>query len=303
VVRFFSRLAPIVFIALACKLSAAEPLNVVASFSILRDMTQRVGGERVEVRALVGDEADAHVYQPTPADAKTIAQAKLVVINGFGFEGWIERLVKSSGYRGKVVVAAAGVKALQSVEASTGSPRHARAETDPHAWQDLANALRYVDNIARALGETDPAGAAVYEANARKYKQEISVLDAEIRAGFAGIAKERRKVVTAHDAFAYFGRAYGVEFIAPVGINTEAEPSARQIGRIIRQIRDERIPAVFLEGISDPRLLEQIQRESGARAGGKLYSDALSKPGGAAPSYLELMRHNATTLLQALTPR
>jgi zinc/manganese transport system substrate-binding protein len=279
--------------------TAAEKLNVVASFSILRDMTQRVGGERVEVHTLVGDEADAHVFQPTPADAKTIARAQLVVINGYGFEGWIERLVKSSGYRGKVVVAAAGVRTLRLAPA----PAHARddaADVDPHAWQDLANALRYVDNIARALGEADPAGATLYQANAQKFKREISALDGEVRAAFAAIPKDRRKVVTAHDAFAYFGRAYDVEFIAPVGVNSDAEPSAREVGRIIRQIRSEHIPAVFLEGLSDPRLLERIQRESGARIGGRLYPDALSKPGGAAASYLEMMRHNATTIVTAL---
>lgn len=271
---------------------AAELVNVVATFSVLGDMTSRIGGRRVQVHTLVGQDADAHVYQPTPADARTIANARLVVTNGFGFEGWIARLIKSSGYRGQVLAASKGVRMLAR---QTGD-----REPDPHAWQDLANALRYVDNITQALGEVDPAGQAEYRANAEKYKAEIGTLDAEIRYSFAALPAARRKVVTAHDAFAYFGRAYGIAFIAPIGVNTEAEPSAGDVGRIIEQIRRERIPAVFMESISDPRLLERIRQESGARIGGILYSDSLSKPGGPAPSYLEMMRHNARTLAAAL---
>ena len=280
--------------------AAAETLNVVATFSILGDMAQRVGGERVQVLTLVGQDADAHVYQPTPADAKTLAKARLVVVNGFGFEGWIERLIKSSGYRGKVLTASSGVKTLKlpHLKGERGQAHH--GDVDPHAWQDLSNALIYVDNIAQALSEADPAGQAVYQANAAKYKQEISALDSEIRQAFKAIPVERRRVVTSHDAFGYFSRAYGIGFISPVGINTDAEPSAGDVGRIIEQIRREKIPAVFLESISDPRLLERIRQESGARIGGTLYSDSLSQAGGPAPSYLDMMRYNAKTLAAAL---
>ena len=288
-------LATLAWLALSgasARAAATQPVNVVATFSVLGDLTSRVGGGRVQVHTLVGQGADAHVYQPTPADAKTIAQAKLVVINGFGFEGWIPRLIESSGYRGQVVTAGNGVRTL--------ARQHGERDPDPHAWQDLANALRYVDNIAQALSETDPAGQAEYRSNAAKYKSEISALDAEIRQSFAALPAARRKVVTAHDAFGYFGRAYGIDFIAPVGVNTDAEPSAADIGRIIQQIRRERIPAVFMESISDPRLLERIRQESGARIGGVLYSDSLSKPGGPATSYLDMMRHNARILAAAL---
>lgn len=272
--------------------ATAEPLKVVATFSVLGDLTARVGAGRVRVHVLVGQDADAHVYQPTPADARSIAEARLVVINGFGFEGWIARLIKSSGYRGRVLTAANGVRTL--------ARQHGERDPDPHAWQDLANVLRYVDNIAQALSEVDPAGQAEYRRNAEQYKGEISALDAEIRKSFAVLPAARRKVVTAHDAFAYFGRAYGIAFIAPTGVNTDAEPSAGDVGRIIAQIRREKIPAVFMENISDPRLLERIRQESGARIGGVLYADALSKPGGPAASYLEMMRHNARTLTAAL---
>ena len=273
---------------------AAEPIEVVTTFSILGDITQRVGGDRIKVHTLVGPNADAHVYQPTPADAKAIAQARLVVVNGLGFEGWLERLIKSSGYRGKVATATNGIRTLQR------SAHDHHDNVDPHAWQDLSNALIYVDNIGKALGEIDPSGKTSYQANVEKYRQEIGALDTELRKTFNSIPKSRRKVVTTHDAFGYLARAYDLNFIAPVGINTDAEPSAADIGRIIKQIRRDKIPAVFVESISDSRLLERIRQESGAKIGGTLYSDALSKDDGPVVTYLDMMRHNANTLVEAL---
>jgi zinc/manganese transport system substrate-binding protein len=284
---------------------AAEPIEVVTTFSILGDITQRVGGDRIKVHTLVGPNEDAHVYQPTPSDAKAIAHARLVVVNGLGFEGWLERLVKSSGYRGKVVTASAGIRPLKGEEDEgpdehEADDHHHHGEFDPHAWQDLSNVLTYVDNIEKALGDIDPTGTASHRVNADKYRQEIRALDAELQDTFKAIPKSRRKVVTTHDAFGYFARAYGVTFIAPVGINTDAEPSAADIGRIIKQIRNDKIPAVFMESISDPRLLERTRQESGAKIGGTLYSDALSKRDGPASTYLDMMRHNARTLADAL---
>jgi len=284
---------------------AAEPIDVVATFSILGDITQRVGGDRVRVHTLVGPNEDAHVYQPTPADAKAIAQARLVVVNGLGFEGWLERLIKSSGYRGKVATATNGIRPLkgkddEGTDEHGDDDHHHHGEFDPHAWQDLSNVLVYIDNIEKALGEIDPSGKESHRRHAEKYRQEIRALDAELRQTFKSIPKSRLKVVTTHDAFGYFARAYGVTFIAPVSINTDAEPSAADIGRIIKQIRHDRIPAVFVESISDARLLERIRQESGARIGGTLYSDALSKADGPASTYLSMMRHNALTLAEAL---
>ena len=299
-IRVFRHLLVAGFLTLITYSAAAAPLNVVATFSILADMTQRVGGDRVQVHPLVGQDADAHVYQPTPADAKKIAQATLVVANGFGFEGWIDRLIKSSGYRGKVVLASQGIKTLSHPH-EKGNQHDHNGDIDPHGWQDLTNALRYVDNITQALSEVDPAGKEAYQANATKYKQELSALDAELRASFNAIPAERRKVVTSHDAFAYFSRAYGISFISPVGVNTETEPSAADVGRIIKQIKREQIPAVFMESISDPRLLERIRQESGAKIGGTLYSDTLSKPDGPASTYLSMMRYNTKTITAALS--
>jgi zinc/manganese transport system substrate-binding protein len=281
--------------------AAGEALPVVASFSILGDLTQRIGGDRVQVYTLVGAGADAHVYQPTPADARTLSRAKLVIVNGLGFEGWIDRLIKSSGYRGKLVVASQGVNPIRPQATSERHAGHAHgAGADPHAWHDLANARRYVANIAAALGEADPAGKAVYQANATRLDDEIAALDREIRATFKALPAERRQVVTSHDAFSYFGRAYGVRFVAPVGVSTDAEPSAGEVGAIIRQIRREKIRAMFVENIADPRLLERISRESGARIGGTLYSDSLSVAGTPADSYLGMMRQNAKALATAL---
>ena len=280
---------------------ATEKLNVVASFSILGDFVRQIGGERIQMHTLVGENSDAHVYQPTPADARTIARSSLVVVNGFGFEGWIDRLIKSSGYRGKVLVASAGVDTLKRPHTKAHGHHDHGSEADPHAWQDLANALRYVDNIAKALSEADPAGKDTYQANATRYKQEITTLDNEVRKTFSTLPPDRRKVVTSHDAFGYFSRAYGVFFISPIGVNTDAEPSAAEVGRIIQQIRREKIPAVFMENISNLRMLERIRLESGARIGGTLYSDSLSQVGGPAQTYLDMMRHNTKTLFSALS--
>lgn len=288
-------------LAVAGSAIAADKIEVVASFSILGDITQRIGGDRIKVHTLVGPNADAHVYQPTPTDAKMLAKAKLVVVNGFGFEGWIDRLIKSSGYRGRIVTASDGIRTLE-LKDSEGAhdDHHHEGNIDPHAWQDLSNAVRYVDNIEKALINIDPDGKPAYQANAEHFRQDIGALDAEIRQRFKAIPNDRLKVVTTHDAFGYFGRAYGIAFIAPVGINTDADPSAADIGRIIKQIRRDRISAVFMESISDSRLLERIRKESGARIGGTLYSDALSKADGPATTYLGMMRHNAQTLADAL---
>ena len=296
---FVSRCLMVAAFALPGQAFAA--VDVVASFSILGDITQRVGGERTKVHTLVGRNADAHVYQPTPPAAKTLGKATLVVVNGLGFEGWIDRLINSTGYRDSVTTASSGIRTLARGESGDEHDHHDHAgPSDPHAWQDLANAARYVDNIRNALIDIDPEGRSTYQANADQFRQEIAALDAEVRQNFKKIPKDRLKVVTTHDAFAYFGQAYGISFIAPVGVNTDAEPSAADIGRIIKQIRREKIPAVFMESISDSRLLERIRQESGARIGGTLYSDALSKTDGPAATYLEMMRHNARTLVEAL---
>jgi zinc/manganese transport system substrate-binding protein len=277
---------------------AADKVKAVASFSILGDMVSQVGGDRVDVVTLVGPDGDAHVYEPTPADAKNLAGAAILFVNGLGFEGWMDRLEKSSGFKGKVVVVSTGVKARTMVEEEGGKPE---TITDPHAWQSLANGKLYVANIRDGLIAADPDGKSVYEANAAKYLDAIAKEETDVKAALAGLPKERRKIITSHDAFGYFGAAYGLEVIAPEGVSTESEASAQDVAKIIRQIKAEKVPAVFMENITDHRLLDQIARETGAKIGGELYTDALSPPDGPAPTYLDMFRHNVGTLTAALS--
>ncbi len=272
---------------------ADVPIKVVASFSILGDMVQQVGEDRVQLTTLVGPDGDAHVYQPTPADARAVAETQLLIVNGMGFEGWMDRLTEASGYKGQVVTATTGVEPLAIED-------HGDSEIDPHAWQSLANARIYVRNIADGLAAVDPAGAKTYRSNAAHYLKEIDAIEAQVREAVASLPAERRKVVTSHDAFGYFSAAYGIEFLAPVGFSTEAEASAGDVAKLIRQIEQDKITAFFVENISDRRLIDQIVRETGARIGGTLYSDALSGADGPAGTYLGMMRHNIKTLVAVL---
>jgi len=266
----------------------ATPLKVVASFSILGDMVHQVGGNDIDLKTLVGPNGDAHVYEPTPADAKALAAADLVIINGLSFEGWLGRLIVSSGYTGSIVSASDGVKPLEFSGAGMAQ--------DPHAWQNIANAKIYVMNIRDALIKADGAHAAHYKTHAEKYLQELDTLDAWVKAQIASVPNNKREVITSHDAFQYFGKAYGVRFIAPQGISTESEASAADIARLIDQIRTQKIQAMFMENISDPRLIKQLETDAGAYVGGTLYSDALSPPDGPASDYIAMFRHNVTQL-------
>ena len=277
---------------------AADKIKVAASFSVLGDMVGRIGGDRVEVATFVGPNGDAHVYEPTPGDAKKLLDASVLVVNGLGLEGWMSRLEKSSGFKGKVVTATTGIKTRQMEEEEKGKTRKI---IDPHAWQSLANGKVYVQNIRDGLITADPAGKETYETNAKKYLADIDDLDKEVRASIAKLPPARRKIITTHDAFGYFGATYGMAFIAPEGVSTESEASAKDVAKIIRQIKAEKVPAVFLENVTDHRLLDQIARETGAKLGGTLYSDALSDAKGPASTYLDMFRHNIATLTQALS--
>jgi len=276
-------------IAVCAPARAQQRLNVVASFSIIGDFVRNAGGDRVDVTMLVGPNGDAHVYSPTPADAKKIAAAKLVIINGLGLEGWLPRLVQSSGSKATIVAATDGI-----------APRKLGSGADPHAWQSVANAKLYVTNINRALAAADPAGVETYRANMQAYLTRLDELDREVRQAVARIPENRRKVISTHDAFGYLAAAYGIEFVAPLGVSTESEASARDIARIITQVRAQKIPAVFLENVSDSRLMQRISAETGARVGGTLYSDSLTDEKGNAPTYIDMVRHNITALTSAL---
>jgi zinc/manganese transport system substrate-binding protein len=283
--------------------AAQDKVPVVATFSILGDLTRNVGGDRIALSILVGPNGDGHVYAPTPADARKIKEAKLVVANGLKFEGWIARLIRSSGTKAGVVEAAKGAKTITGGDTSPahdhGDRSHA-GDTDPHAWQSVANTRVYVANIRDALTAADPDGRETYAANTTSYLAKLDEVEREIRDTLKAVPPERRRVITSHDAFGYFAQEYGVAFVAPQGVSTEAEASARDVARIIQQIKKERAAAVFLENVTDARLARRIAEETGAKIGGTLYSDALSDPAGPAGTYIDMMRHNARTIAQAL---
>ncbi len=279
---------------LPLSLHAADKLNVVTSFSILADLTREVGGDRIELTNLVGADADAHLYEPSPNDAKALLRADLIVANGLGFEPWLERLLASSEPKGKRINASAGVVPLMLDEDGEAVP-------DPHAWQSLTNAEIYVRNISKALGELDPANLNVYIERRDAYLTRLHALLKKADAQIAGLPTSQRKVVTSHDAFGYLGQAWQLKFIAPQGLSTHDEPSAAEVAALIRQIRNEGVRAVFVENIRDPRLIRQIADEAGAKVGGTLYSDALASAGPAS-TYLGMFEHNLDTLMAALKP-
>jgi zinc/manganese transport system substrate-binding protein len=272
---------------------AQEKMPVIATFSILGDLVKNVGGDRIEVETLVGPNSDTHVYEPTPADAKKVAAAKVVFINGLGFEGWITRLVKASGTKAITVTAANGIKTRKMED-------EGHEVTDPHAWQSVANAKVYVANIRDGLIAADPAGKSAYQANAGAYLAKLDALETEVKNTIAKIPADRRRIITSHDAFGYFGAAYGIEFLAPEGVSTEGAVSAKDVARIITQIKKQKIPAVFMENITDPRMMTQIAKESGSKIGGSLFSDALSDEKGPASSYIDMMHNNIRQLSTAL---
>lgn len=281
---------------------ASEPLPVVASFSILADMVKQVGGPHVEVTSLVGPNSDAHVFDPTPADAKRLAAAKLVVVNGLGFEGWLNRLVKSSGYKGSVLTASKGVKTIPMAKSDHGHGHsHSHAAPDPHAWQSLLNARQYVENIRVALSAAMPAHSADFQSRATDYLKQIDALEKSTQARIAAVPMERRRVITSHDAFGYFARAYKVTFYPLQGLSTASEPSAADVVRIVNEIKKNKVTAIFAENISDPRVLERVAKDTGAKIGGTLYADALSAPGTQADTYLKMFELNVSTIVAGIS--
>ena len=278
---------------MSMSLSAAEKLQVVTSFSILADMTHQVGGEHIQITNMVGPDADAHTYEPTPDDAKALLKAKLIIKNGLGFEPWLDRLVSSSETKAPLISASHGVIPRSLEEDGESIP-------DPHAWHNLANTELYINNIAKALIAADPANKADYQRNSQTYLKQIHTLLAEAKAKLGSLPPGNRKIVTSHDAFGYLGQAYGIDFMAPQGLSTEREPSASEVAALITQIRQAKVKAVFMENIKDARLLKQIADESGAQIGGTLYSDALASSGPAS-TFAGLFEHNLNTLYNALS--
>ena len=292
-----------------------KPISVVATFSIIGDMVKRVGGDAVKLTTLVGPSGDAHVYQPTPADAASLSKADVLIMNGLDFEGWIKRLIRASESKAVTTIATQGVLPLKADEhEGEGHDKHDKHDDkksddhaghdhgafDPHAWQSIQNAIIYVDNITNALAKAAPVNATYFYTNRAKYVSELRALEAQIKKLIETIPPEKRTVVTSHDAFGYFAETYGLSFVAPQGLSTESEASAKEVANLIQQIRKEKISAVFIETITDNRLLKQIASETGASIGGTIFSDALSPAAGPASTYLKMMRHNTMTIVKAL---
>ena len=270
----------------------ARTLDVVASFTVLADVVQQVGGDHVRVKSLVPANGDPHEFEPSPQDAKALRAAAVSFISGAGMEGWFERLVKAAGSKPPVTVSS-GIKPRQTME-------DGKSVTDPHFWNNAANVVIWVDNIARALSAADPEDAADFTANAARYRQQLLDLHAYAHAKLDPIPVERRKVLTSHDAFGYFQQEYGVTFISPLGMSTDAQASASGVARLIDQIKREQVKVYFIENSNDPRLVNQIAAATGARPGGELYVESLSPPSGPASTYLKMFRNNVDQISAAI---
>ncbi|WP_422033226.1 metal ABC transporter solute-binding protein, Zn/Mn family [Reyranella sp.] len=289
-------------LAVALPASAQSPMKAVATFSILGDLLAEVAGDKVELSVVVGPDIDAHAYQPRPTDARALAEAKVLVSNGLGFEGWIDRLAKAAPFKGKAIVATAGVATLKAGADHGHSHGHAHGNgPDPHCWQDVQRVRTYVANIAKGLAEADPPNGAYYRERAQAFDMRLVELDAWVKAEIAKVPADKRQAITGHDSFRYFASAYGVKFRSPRGYNTSSEPSARDVAALIREVREHRIKALFVENMTNPGLIDQIARESGAVVGPRLYTDALSGPDGPAPTYEKMMRHNVTALVAGMS--
>jgi len=274
-------------------LTLAKTVDAVASFTVLADIVKQVGGDHVKVKSLVGPDGDPHTFEPTPQDSQALAQADVVFVSGLGMEGWMDRLISASGYKGTVVVASNGVNTRKMEE-------DGKTITDPHAWNSMHNGVIYATNAMNALIKADPDDAADIRHSGERYIQQLQKLDSWAKSEFAGVAQSKRKVLTSHDAFGYFGQRYGVTFLAPVGFSTEAEASASDVAAIIKQLRAEHITTYFMENQTDPRLVKQIASETGAQPGGELYPEALSAASGPAPTYEAAFKHNVETLLHSM---
>ncbi|MBM7342808.1 metal ABC transporter substrate-binding protein [Pantoea coffeiphila] len=278
---------------LAAPAVMANTVQAVASFSVLADIVQNVGGEHVVVKSLVGPNGDPHSFEPTPKDSQSLAHADLVFVSGLGMEGWMDRLITSSGYKGQTIVASSGINTRKMEE-------DGKTITDPHAWNSMQNGVIYATNVMNALIAADPTDAAYFRQQGNAYIEQLKKLDSWAQQQFAQIPQSKRKVLTSHDAFGYFGQRYGVSFLSPVGFSTESEASASDVASLINQLKKEKINAWFIENQTDPRLVKQIASATGAKQGGELYPEALTEKGGEADSYVAAFKHNVTAMVASM---
>jgi zinc/manganese transport system substrate-binding protein len=282
----------------AAPLAAADKPTVVATFSVLGDMVANVAGDHIDLVTIVGPNGDTELYQPTLADSRTIAGARIVFVNDLNdeFEPWLEPLLKQSSFIGTKVVASRGAKTITAEEEHPISGKEAAPVIDQHAWLDPRNGIVYVKNIAQALERADPANAADYRARAASYVKQLQSVDAWMRTEMTAVPVSKRRIIASHDSLQYLAKACGITLIAINGWTNKSEPSAAELARLARQIEVERVHALFLDSITDPRAMERIAKETGAVITGTLYGDALSAPGGEAGTYIEMIRHDVATL-------
>lgn len=293
--RIFLALAGSALLALGTTAgAAAKTIDVVASFTVLADVVKNVGGEHVNVKSLVPPNGDPHEFEPSPDNAKAVKAAAVTFISGDGLENWFQRLAKAAGTTEKPVVASEGIKTRKFVE-------DGKKVTDPHVWNSVPNMLIWVANIEKALAKADPEDAAAFKTNAERYTKELKELDASIRSRVGAVPKDKRKVLTSHDAFGYYGAEHGVTFLSPLGVSTETEASAADVAKLIDQIKKEHIKVYFIESSNDPRLVEQVAKATGAQAGGELYPEALSTADGPVPTYVKLMQYNTDKIVSAIS--
>ncbi|MDQ0996720.1 zinc/manganese transport system substrate-binding protein [Phyllobacterium ifriqiyense] len=313
--KLASALNVILLLSAAYSSASAENLKVVSSFSIISDFAKNVGGDKIDLTTLVGPDGDAHVYEPKPSDAAAVAKADVVLVNGLNFEGFLPRLVEASATKAPIVELTKGVEPLKSGEEehdhASGEEHkhepeahahegHDHGAYDPHAFQSISNAKIYVKNIADAFCTADAANCDTYKTNAADYTKKLDATEADVKAAIASIPESKRLVITSHDAFGYFEHEYGLKFLAPEGISTDSEASAADIVALIKQIKEDKASAIFVENITNPRLIEQIASETKLNVGGTLFSDALSKPEDGAGTYVEMMQHNIATFKKAI---
>lgn len=285
----------------------AAPLKVVASFTVIGDFARNVGGNRIDLTTIVGPDGDAHVYEPSPADAVAMAKADIVLVNGLHFEGFLQRLVDASATKASIVTLTKGVAPIDfkpefaDADAAEGAGTGGgKTVTDPHAFQSIANARIYLNNIAEAFCAADSDGCVSYQTNAAAYIKKLDALEGDVKAAIQSIPEAKRVVITSHDAFGYFEHEYGLTFLAPQGISTDSEPSAADVARLVEQVKQDKAAAIFVENITNPRLIEQIAAETGIKVGGTLYSDALSRPDGPAATYIDMMHNNIAQIKGAI---
>ncbi|GLQ78394.1 metal ABC transporter substrate-binding protein [Mesorhizobium huakuii] len=304
-IRAALAMSVITLTALGASSAFASPLKVVASFTVIADFAKNVGGDRVDITTIVGPDGDAHVYEPSPADAVAMAKADIVLVNGLHFEGFLQRLVDASATKASIVTLTTGVTPIdfkpEFADAAEGAGSGSgKTVTDPHAFQSIANAKIYVKNIAEAFCAADSEGCVSYQTNAAAYTKKLDALEGEVRAAIQSIPEAKRVVITSHDAFGYFEHEYGLIFLAPQGISTDSEPSAADVAKLVEQVKQDKAEAIFVENITNPRLIEQIANETGIKVGGTLYSDALSQPDGPGSTYIDMMRNNIRQIKGAI---